>query len=66
MRISVLKEKVRLYLNDVRLELSKVSWPTRQQLKLTTIIVIVFMIVAGVYIGLIDVIFSKVISLIIR
>ncbi len=61
-----MKEKIRTYLTEVRMELTKVTWPTKQQLRLTTIVVIVFMIVAGTYIGIIDIIFSKVISLILR
>ncbi len=61
-----MKQRIKGYLNEVRMELAKVTWPTKQQLRLTTVAVIVFMIVAGVYIGLIDVIFSKLVSLILR
>jgi len=46
--------------------LAKVTWPAKEMLKLTTIVVLVFMVIMGLYVGLIDVIFSKVISLFLR
>ncbi len=46
--------------------LAEVTWPAKEMLKLTTIVVLVFMVIMGLYVGLIDVIFSKVISLFLR
>ncbi|HYC83328.1 MAG TPA: preprotein translocase subunit SecE [Candidatus Paceibacterota bacterium] len=46
------------YLNDTRAELKHVSWPTRQQTVYFTIIVIAISILAGLYLGLFDFLFT--------
>ena len=47
------------YLKEVKVELAKVSWPTRQEaVKLTTII-IVSSILVGLYIGGLDFTFTR-------
>jgi preprotein translocase subunit SecE len=49
--------------SEIRSELKNVTWPTRPQaLKLTGIVVIICLIV-GLYIGIIDVAFAKVLEL---
>ena len=42
------------FLRDVRSELRKISWPTRDELKKATIVIIVFVVALGVFIGLLD------------
>ena len=46
------------YLKDVRAELRHVSWPTRQQTIISTIVVILISLAAAVYLGLFDYLFS--------
>jgi preprotein translocase subunit SecE len=46
------------YLREVRAEVRKVSWPTWDDLRRTTLIIIVFVIVIGIIIGLMDVVSS--------
>lgn len=47
-------EKIKRYLNDVRIELKKVVWPTRPQLINYTITVLVFCVILGGIIFLLD------------
>jgi len=47
------------YLRDVRAEIRKVTWPTWSDLRRTTVIVSIFVIVIGIIIGIMDVISSK-------
>jgi preprotein translocase subunit SecE len=48
------------YLHDVRVELRKVSWPSWDDLRKSTGVIIVFVTVVGVIIGLMDLLFSKI------
>jgi preprotein translocase subunit SecE len=47
------------YLREVRLELGKVSWPSWEELRKSTIVIILFVFAVGILIGLMDWIFSK-------
>jgi preprotein translocase subunit SecE len=47
------------FLKDVRLELKKVSWPSRKELVGSTTLVIVVSIMAGLFLGILDVAFSR-------
>ena len=46
--------KINKFLLDVKQEMSKVSWPTREELKGTTIIVIVLTLILSVFIWITD------------
>jgi preprotein translocase subunit SecE len=45
-------------LTDVRLEMKKVSWPTRKEITGTTIVVLFAVFFFGFYLGLLDVGFT--------
>ena len=47
------------YLREVRLELGKVSWPTWEDLRKSTVVIIIFVFAVGILIGIMDWIFSK-------
>jgi preprotein translocase subunit SecE len=47
------------YLRDVRSELAKVTWPTWDELRKSTTVIIIFVILIGILIGILDLIFSK-------
>ena len=42
------------YVKDVRVEMSKVSWPTREELRESTLVVIVMVFVIAIFIGIVD------------
>ena len=50
------------FLRDVRVELSKVTWPTRSELIMSTIVVLVAVAIAGAYTGALDWVFGQLIK----
>ena len=52
------------FLREVRVELSKVTWPTREELIQSTIVVLIAVAISGVFIAILDAIFSRLVSLI--
>lgn len=54
------------FLKEVRTELKRVIWPSKQDvIKMTTIIVVVSLIV-GLFIGVLDFIFTKLMQIIVK
>ncbi len=54
------------YFLDVRSELRKVVWPSREEATKLTLVVIGLSAIVGVYLGFLDLVFSELISLILR
>ncbi len=59
-----LYEKTRRFLKEFVIEMKKVSWPTRKEVTASTWVVIVVVMVVSFYLGLADLIFSKLLRLI--
>ena len=51
-------EKAKKFLSDVVVEMKKVSWPTRSELRGSTMVVIVTVIIIAIFIGIVDRILS--------
>jgi preprotein translocase subunit SecE len=47
-------EKIKKFVGDVIVEMKKVSWPSRSELKGSTFVVIVTVIIVSVFIGIVD------------
>ena len=47
-------DKIITFLKEVKVELAKVSWPTRNQTVLYTLVVIGFSLFVAVFLGLLD------------
>jgi preprotein translocase subunit SecE len=47
-------EQLKVFLKEVRLEMSKVTWPSRVEIKDATVVVIVSVVVIAAFIGVID------------
>jgi preprotein translocase subunit SecE len=47
-------DKIKKFVSDVIVELKKVSWPSREELRGSTMVVIVTVILVAVFIGLVD------------
>jgi len=64
----IMEQKLRWYkrvvpfLKDVRAELRKVTWPSRNEVTSTTIIVIIAIVFFGFYLFFMDVVFSWLLS----
>ena len=63
--MNIFKKAIK-FLQEVKTELSKVSWSTRQELIGSTLVVIVVTSIMAVYIGVIDLTLSKLLSLVFR
>ncbi len=59
-------EKIGLFLKEVKTELKKVSWSSKEELKDSTTIVIVSVAVMGTVIGFFDFIMSRLINLVVH
>jgi preprotein translocase subunit SecE len=59
-------KRIRNYLADVWAEMRKVSWVKRKELLTTTLVVIVFSFVMAVFIGVVDLIFSRLLNLVLK
>jgi len=57
-------EKFKAYLTDTKNELKKVTWPTKEELKESTRVVIVASFLLTVFIGIVDQILSRIVKLI--
>ena len=53
-KIKLWIENTKQFYSDVRSEMKKVSWPGRQEVVGTTIVVIVATLFFGLYLGLVD------------
>jgi preprotein translocase subunit SecE len=54
------------FLKEVKQELGKVAWSSRQELIGATIVVIIITLILGVFIGVIDLSLSKMLSLLFK
>jgi preprotein translocase subunit SecE len=57
-------ENVKTFLESVKLEISRVTWPTRKETVATTGVVIFIVFVVSIYLGLCDVVLSKLMRLV--
>lgn len=65
MAMNIFKKAVN-FLKEVKQELTKVSWSTRQELIGSTIVVIVITSIMALFIGLIDLFLSQILSLVFK
>ncbi len=52
------------YLRDVKLELSRVSWSSKDELMGSTVIVLVSLGIVSVFIGICDLVLSKIVNIV--
>jgi len=58
-RDAVMWSRIRTFLSEVKVELKKVSWPSRQDTLSSTGVVIVVTTIISFYLGFIDILLSK-------
>jgi preprotein translocase subunit SecE len=59
-------DQMREFVKDVRLESAKVSWPTRAELKDSTVVVLVTVLLVAAFIGVMDQILTFGVGLLFR
>jgi len=64
----ILKEinKLKIFLNEVKIEMKKVSWPTKKETVATTSAVIISVFLIAFFLGLVDLGLSKAIENLIK
>jgi len=55
-----------MFFESVKLELGKVTWPTRKETIATTGVVVVIVLLISLYLGACDIILAKLLRLILR
>lgn len=55
-------EKIKSFLKSVKQELDRVSWPSKDLAVKATISVIIFALVVGTYLWILDIIFVRIIN----
>lgn len=63
MKLKNVFNKINNFMKEAIAELKKVIWPTKKDLKNSTIVVISTIIIASIYIGLVDIFFTKALTL---
>ena len=47
-------QRVRAYIEGLRMEMRRVTWPNRKQVRATTIVVVITVFIFGAYFGIVD------------
>jgi len=58
--------KIKKFFINVKAEMQKVSWPSREELLNSTSVVIVSVILLAIFVGVIDLLFTFMVGLIIK
>jgi preprotein translocase subunit SecE len=59
-------EKLRSFLREVRVEMEKVTWPGRQEVRAATLVIIALVLLLAAFIGGVDFVVSRVLGLFFR
>ncbi|OGP94699.1 MAG: preprotein translocase subunit SecE [Deltaproteobacteria bacterium RBG_19FT_COMBO_56_10] len=59
-------DRAKEFYGEARQELKKVTWPTKQQTKTSTWVVLAVTFVLAIFLGLVDLLFSKMVGLILK
>ncbi len=59
-------EKIKNFFREVKVELKKVVFPSREEVIGSTKVVVVLVIIVAVFLGLIDLVLSKLIGMVVK
>jgi len=54
-------EQIKQFLRETKVELKKVTWPSKKELIGSTVVVIIFVLLIAAYFGIIDLIYTTII-----
>lgn len=57
-------QNVKSFLESVKIELGKVTWPTRKETVATAMVVVVIVLIISLYLGACDIVLAKLMRLI--
>ena len=66
MKINQLFRNVINFIKEARAELKKVTWPNRKQLISSTIVVLITVALVAVFLGIVDLVFSRLVTVILQ
>ncbi len=55
-------KRIRIFLSEVRAELKKVTWPSRQDTIASTGVVLIVVFIIAFYLGFIDILLSRMVT----
>ncbi len=61
-----LVDRARDYLKEVRQEMTRVSWPTREELRDSTVVVIITVLLVAAFVGVVDRVLTFLVGLLFR
>ncbi len=61
-----MKEKITDFINGVTKEMKKVTWPTKDELKDSTTIVLVSTVILALFIAAVDMVFTEIMKVLLR
>jgi preprotein translocase subunit SecE len=61
-KIKLFMNKALQFLSQAKAELKKVTWPTKKQTLASTGVVVIIVVIIAIYLGIIDVILSKLVK----
>jgi len=59
-------EKIKVFFQEVSVELKKVSWPTRQQTVSATVVVITVAFIVAFFLGIVDIVLARIVGSIMK
>ena len=59
-------EKIKVFFQEVSVELKKVSWPTRQQTVSATLVVITVSVIVAFFLGIVDIVLARIVGSIMK
>jgi preprotein translocase subunit SecE len=65
-KIVELLSALKTFLGEVKAELKKCTWPTRQELLGSTLVVVVSVLILGLFVGLSDTVLMQVLQAVLR
>jgi preprotein translocase subunit SecE len=65
-KIVELLKKLKTFLSEVKIELKKCTWPTRQELFGSTMVVVISVLIIGVFVGLSDTVLMGLLRAVLR
>ena len=61
-----MKEKITDFVNGVTKEMKKVTWPTKDELKDSTTVVLVSTVIISLFIAAVDIVFTEIMKVLLR
>ncbi|MGB5985010.1 MAG: preprotein translocase subunit SecE [Desulfobacterales bacterium] len=59
-------DRAKQFLREVKVELKKVTWPTRQQTLGSTVVVIILVLLIAAFLGIVDTLLSSLVRLVMQ